>query len=138
VNTYGLARLGPTLFAGTFGRGVWRRPVTEMTHVDREGSPVAVPDGITLEQNYPNPFNPATVVQFSVYREARVRLAVYDLTGREVAVLVDGVVQPGVHAARWDASGMASGVYFYRLSAGTGPDMQAGGETRTRRMTLVR
>ena len=81
----------------------------------QEGTGAGMPDGMTLEQNHPNPFNPSTVVRFSVRREERVRLVVYDLLGRAVAVLVDGVVHPGEHSVRFEAGGMAAGVYLYSL-----------------------
>ena len=86
----------------------------------------AVPDGISLAQNYPNPFNATTRISYSVGRvvalsgsegpATKVRLAVYDLLGREVAVLVDERKQPGVYTATWNAAGMASGLYIYRLT----------------------
>ena len=73
---------------------------------------------IKLEQNYPNPFNPTTGIRFQVTGDSDVRLAVYDVLGREVAVLVDGQVPSGSHVVRFDASRVASGVYFYRLTVG--------------------
>jgi hypothetical protein len=84
----------------------------------------------SLDQNYPNPFNPATIIRFTLQDADRVRLAVYDLTGREAAVLVDGRLDPGEHNARFDATGLAGGVYLYRL--------QAGGNTLVRKMVLLR
>jgi len=83
-----------------------------------------------LEQNYPNPFNPRTAIRFTVQSETWVRIAVYDLLGREVAVLVDEQKQPGVYAAGWDAGGVASGVYQCR--------MQAGAFTQVKSMVVVR
>ena len=76
-----------------------------------------LPASFSLDQNYPNPFNPATVIPFKVSKEGRIRLAVYDLLGKEVAVLWDGRAGVGSHTIRWDASGLPSGVYFYRLEA---------------------
>ena len=78
----------------------------------------ALPTGYQLEQNFPNPFNPTTVVSYQLPVVSDVRLGVYDLLGREVAVLVDGHRTAGTYSVRWDASGFASGVYFYRLNAG--------------------
>jgi hypothetical protein len=63
----------------------------------------------------PNPFRSWTAIRYTLSRAARVRLAVYDLAGREVAVLVDGARGPGSHAVSWDARGMAAGMYFCRL-----------------------
>jgi len=72
-----------------------------------------------LAQNHPNPFNPATVITYSLSERSRVRLNVYDVRGRLVATLVDGVQDVGPHKIRWNASDLASGVYFYRLKAGS-------------------
>jgi hypothetical protein len=76
------------------------------------------PIGFTLDQNYPNPFNPTSDIRFSLPAMNHVTLKVYDILGREVALLVDEVKQPGVYTARWDAAGFASGMYFYTLSVG--------------------
>jgi endoglucanase len=77
-----------------------------------------VPDRINLDQNYPNPFNAATVVPYSLSAYSRVTLGVYDLLGREVTTLVDDDQEPGTYAVRFDAAGLASGMYLYRLQAG--------------------
>ena len=71
-----------------------------------------------LEQNYPNPFNPSTVVRYQLPVASNVRLAVYDLLGREVAVLVDGKNAAGTHEVKFDGTGLSSGVYFYNIRAG--------------------
>jgi N-acetylmuramoyl-L-alanine amidase len=77
----------------------------------------AVPETYVLEQNYPNPFNPTTTIRFSVPRAGDVTIRVYDLLGRGVGTVVQGVFQSGTYDARFDASGLASGTYFYRLEA---------------------
>jgi hypothetical protein len=77
------------------------------------------PRTFALSQNYPNPFNPATEIRFAVPTAGQVRLAVYDLLGREVRLLVDEARNPGTYAVRFDARGLASGVYLYRLEAGS-------------------
>jgi len=75
-----------------------------------------IPEAFLLEQNYPNPFNPSTTITFSVPgRDRVVSLRVYDMLGREIAVLVNGTVPSGTHTVRFDASHLNSGVYFYRL-----------------------
>ena len=74
-----------------------------------------VPSVFALMQNYPNPFNPATTIAYSVPAESHVSLKVYDMIGREVATLVNENLQAGYHDLRWDASHVASGVYFYRI-----------------------
>ncbi len=69
-----------------------------------------------LMQNYPNPFNPSTMIEFSTPTAGNASLKVYDLLGREVAVLLDGFVDAGSYSVRFDASALGSGVYFYRLT----------------------
>jgi len=77
------------------------------------------PATFALSQNYPNPFNPVTNFQFSIGSSQLTILKVYDILGREVATLVNEEKSAGSHSVSWDASGMASGVYFYRLTAGS-------------------
>ncbi len=90
------------------------------------GVPESRPLAYALEQNYPNPFNPSTRIQYTVGGTraqgpgtSNTRLVVYDLLGREVAVLVDERKQPGNYEVSFDASGLASGVYIYRMTAGS-------------------
>ena len=71
-----------------------------------------------LWQNYPNPFNPTTVIRYRVGAASDVRLTLFDQLGREVAALVSGRKAPGSYEVRFDASGLASGVYLCRLRAG--------------------
>ena len=68
--------------------------------------------------NYPNPFNPSTEIVFTLPEEEYVRLTIYDLRGREVALLVDAIRSKEVHSVNWNGAGHASGVYFYHLTAG--------------------
>ena len=75
-----------------------------------------MPDAFSLGQNYPNPFNPATTIRFSLPGESLVRLAVYDILGTELKILVDCRMNPGYHEARFDAAGLPSGVYYYRIT----------------------
>ncbi len=70
-------------------------------------------------QNYPNPFNPSTTIRFEVPRSGFVSLKVYNLLGQEVAVLVNEVKQAGGYEVVWEAAGLPSGVYFYRMRAET-------------------
>lgn len=79
-----------------------------------------VPGRFALEQNYPNPFNPATTIEYTLPRTGVIRLAIYDLLGREVATLIDGPRDTGVHSVVWQADGQASGLYLYRLSTNAG------------------
>jgi hypothetical protein len=88
----------------------------------------STPTAFALEQNYPNPFNPATTIRYTIAGVAalsgsegpatNVRLAVYDLLGREVAVLVDQQMEPGSYVTRFGGSRLSSGVYIYRLAVG--------------------
>jgi hypothetical protein len=76
---------------------------------------VTQPLAFALFQNFPNPFNPSTLIQYQLAGAGPVRLTVFDILGREVATLVDGVQQQGTHEARFDGGGLSSGVYLYRL-----------------------
>ena len=78
-----------------------------------------VPHTFDLEQNYPNPFNPATVIRYQLPENGYVSLKIYDVLGREVAALVDEYKEAGYYEEEWDASGLSSGVYIYRLRAGS-------------------
>ncbi|MCC6395927.1 MAG: T9SS type A sorting domain-containing protein [Bacteroidetes bacterium] len=100
------------------------------------GQPTDTPDAPTvageyrLEQNFPNPFNPETRIRFQVGEKGFVKLGVFDMLGREVARLVSGEYEGGAHEVRFDATGLASGIYFSRL--------EAGGVVLTKSMALVR
>ncbi len=84
-----------------------------------EGPITLIPDRYELSQNYPNPFNARTEIPFQIPEKIAVRLEIYDLLGRKVATLVDRQLTPGKYVAQWDAEGMASGIYFYRLQSPT-------------------
>ncbi|NQS99162.1 MAG: T9SS type A sorting domain-containing protein [candidate division Zixibacteria bacterium] len=79
---------------------------------------LGIPIEFSLSQNYPNPFNPITTVKFGIPKEAAVKVIVYDVLGREAAVLADGCFQPGYYEMQWKADGCASGIYFVRMKAG--------------------
>jgi hypothetical protein len=81
--------------------------------------PGAIPSKYTLDQNYPNPFNPTTLIKYSVPKQAFVSLKVYNTVGEVVRTLFEGQQGPGNYAATFDATDLASGVYFYRLESGT-------------------
>ena len=98
---------------------------------EADGDAVAGNDSrFGLAQNEPNPFNPSTVISYQVPAETNVSLRVFDAKGREVAELVNGFQSAGVHSVTFDASALASGVYFYR--------MQAGDFVQTRKLTLLK
>jgi photosystem II stability/assembly factor-like uncharacterized protein len=116
INVQSLAVSATHLFAGTWGEGVWRRPLSEMiTGVEGRSE---LPTQFTVHQNYPNPFNPSTTIKYELPRSSVVRLCVYDILGREVTVLVNERRDAGVYKVKFDGSNLASGVYLYRLQAG--------------------
>jgi hypothetical protein len=83
-----------------------------------------------LRQNYPNPFNPSTTIAYELPGPVHVSLSVYDILGRQVSVLVDEDKDAGAYQVKFDAGGLASGVYIYR--------MQAGNYSGTRRLLLMK
>lgn len=89
-----------------------------------------VPGEYGLEQNYPNPFNPETRLRFQLPKSDFVKLAVFDITGRELEILLNEELKPGVYEFSWNASEYPSGVYFYSISAGN--------YISTKKMVLVR
>ncbi len=102
------------------------------------GGPVSVEDAsqselparFLLGQNFPNPFNPSTTISFTLPSRTALTLHVYDATGRVVTTLASGTFDAGEHSLQWNAAGVASGVYFYRL--------RAGNTVETRKLTLVK
>lgn len=116
------------LFAGTSELGVIKRSLNaEAVPITDEPETVS---SFELHQNYPNPFNPATTITFSIKEKAFVTLKVYDVTGREVAVLVSDNMPAGTYNRIWNAGRLASGIYFYKLTAGS--------FTQTRKLTLLK
>lgn len=102
--------------------------IGESTDITRQDG--AIPVSFSLAQNSPNPFNPTTTIRFSLPRAVDVSIAVYNVLGQHVTTLVNAWMQPGVHAVHFDGSGLASGMYYYRLTAGN--------FVGTRKMLLVR
>jgi hypothetical protein len=93
---------------------------------EREG----IPKEYALSQNYPNPFNPSTTIRYGLPQRSHVNLAVHNTLGQQVAQLVNGETEAGYHEVKFDASALPSGVYFYRL--------QAGSYVETHKLCLVR
>ena len=96
----------------------------------KNSTKTSIPLAFDLEQNYPNPFNPVTKINYSLSRAGHVNLTVYDLLGRQVAVLVDKNQKAGEFQLDWNAARFPSGVYIYRLKAGS--------KVQTRKMVLVK
>jgi hypothetical protein len=109
--------VGTNLFAGTDGRGIWKRPLSEMITSAEELS-TDLPAQFLLDQNHPNPFNPSTTIRYSLPRRARMTLSVWNTLGQQIAVLHNGEQDAGYYELRFDGSGLSSGVYFYRIQAG--------------------
>jgi predicted esterase len=104
--------------------------VYEFTGTMTSVQPVTAPLAFSLEQNYPNPFNPVTTIRFGLATTVDVNITVYDILGRRVAVLVNERMGAGYHQVTFDGAHLASGVYFYR--------MQAGSYVDTKKLLLVR
>ena len=122
---------GKQVFAGGAGNlttGIWTASLDNILSVDNPVPPL--PAGYSLSQNFPNPFNPTTVIRYQLPAAGYVTLKVYDVLGRRVATLVSGKQASGMHDVEFDGSRFASGVYFYRLEAGT--------FSKTRKMLLLK
>ncbi len=79
----------------------------------------SLPEEFQLQQNYPNPFNPTTTINYNIPQRTFVSVKIYDVLGRHVAQLVDGIIQRGNHSVRFDGTNLPSGVYFCSINAGT-------------------
>ena len=125
---HALAISGTNIFAGTWGDGVWKRSLSNITDVEKPSADL--PRHFALDQNYPNPFNPSTHITFNLPSRSMVSLKIFDALGREVSMLVAGELTAGTHTRQWNAAGLPSGVYFYR--------MHAGSFTQTKKLILLR
>jgi photosystem II stability/assembly factor-like uncharacterized protein len=124
VNTIMFQSPAGVLWTGAdYGEAFYRLPDV----VSAIGDPVALP--YSLGQNYPNPFNPTTTFKFALPSQDFVTLNVYDVSGRLVAKVLSKEMAPGEHTVRFDAAGLVSGVYFYRLETSAG--------VQTKKMVLL-
>ena len=89
-----------------------------------------LPTEFRLEQNYPNPFNPSTTIRFALPKTSNVTIKIYDVLGRQVATLVDEEYPAGVYKVVFEAGGLASGLYIYRI--------QTGAFTQSRKLMLLK
>jgi len=125
----GLVSYGDTTFALTQDRGLFAMKSTGVLS-DAQDEITQIPVNVSLLQNFPNPFNPRTTIRYQVPSTVRVSLRVYNLLGQEVAKLVDEEKTGGEHEVSLDASRLSSGIYFYRIVAGS--------FTQTRKLVLLK
>lgn len=133
-DTLAVDQRGYTRWDGACDAGAFEEGATDTTHekvaVATEETPADLPAAVRLEGNYPNPFNPSTQIVYTLAEARPVRLAVYDVLGRQVALLVDGLQPAGRQAVTFAADGLPGGLYVYRLEAGR--------EVQTRTMMLIK
>jgi M6 family metalloprotease-like protein len=103
--------------------------LVDVATTDAQSVPT-LPLACTLEQNYPNPFNPSTTIRYGLPFRSQVSLIVFNTLGQQIAVLQNGEREAGYHEVQFDASGLSSGVYFYRIAAGA--------HVETRKLLLIR
>jgi hypothetical protein len=106
------------IWSGDGGAGLFASTACQTT-IRISNNNNEVPEHFDLQQNYPNPFNPSTVIKYSIPQSSAVKLTVYDVTGKFVKLLVDQVMNSGNYAVDFNASDIASGIYFYKLEAGS-------------------
>lgn len=122
-----LAVSGANLLALTYG-GVWTRRLPEMTSASTTAN--VFPSSFSLDQNFPNPFNPSTTIGYGLPERSQVTLTVFNTLGQSVSTLVNGDLEAGYHEVTFDGKNLSSGLYFYRI--------QAGSFVETRRLLLIR
>ena len=110
------------VYVGAFGTEDWTAgwsrihmsPVTSVKEIAAD----EIPSKFELSQNYPNPFNPSTTIRYAMPQAGNVKLTVYNMLGQQVTTLVNGYKQAGTYSVTWNASNLASGIYFYTLQTG--------------------
>ena len=106
-----------SILAGFYCGSIWWRPLSEITSVERPLNDL--PEHFSLEQNYPNPFNPTTTIKYSVLKESFVIIKIYNVLGKEINTLVNERKSEGNYTINFNATNLPSGVYFYRMQAGS-------------------
>ena len=122
---WSLAVSNDSIFAGT-SSGIWLTGSSALVNIEGE---IPVSKTVTLKQNYPNPFNTSTDISFSIPFKSFVSLKIYDRLGREVATIFSEEIAAGHYTREWNAANISSGIYFYRL--------QAGSFTKTKKLILL-
>jgi hypothetical protein len=108
-----------SVFAEVSGSGLWRLPLSDIVTAIKQPILSSSPKSFMLWQNYPNPFNPTTIISYDIPKLSHVSINVYDVLGRKIETLVDAERLPGHYQVTFDASRLPSGIYFYRLTAGS-------------------
>lgn len=127
-NVYGAydVYVNRTHYALTASNVIFLDPILSATGHSKDN----IPPVFNMSQNYPNPFNPTTIIQYGLPTKSHVTLTIFNALGQQVATLVNGVQEVGYHEVKFDGSSMSSGMYFYRL--------QAGSFVQTRKLLLLR
>jgi hypothetical protein len=116
-------KAGIMVFAGNVNKlytdSIFTALESSFTGTGDDNKSNTIPGKFALLQNYPNPFNPSTVISFQLPVQCRTTLKIYDITGKEVKTLIDGILKAGTHQIQFNAVGMPSGMYFYKLNAGS-------------------
>ncbi|MBO6651238.1 MAG: T9SS type A sorting domain-containing protein [Balneola sp.] len=111
------------------GNGAYEIPlVLAVSNEENENKPI--PESFELEQNYPNPFNPSTTIKYTLVKNSNVNLEVYDITGKQLATLVNKYQKSGSYSVNFNAGNLSSGIYFYKISIGD--------KNITKKMTLLK
>jgi photosystem II stability/assembly factor-like uncharacterized protein len=119
---------GTNLLVGTNTKGIWSRPLSELTGVSKEE--IKLPKDFILSQNYPNPFNPGTIISYSLPSSSNIKVIVYNSLGQTIKTLESGYKTAGNYSIYFNASNLPSGIYFYKLEAGQ--------FTQTKKMILLK
>lgn len=127
VNAIATRESDGLVVVATHGNGVYSGTINSLVSAPK---PTPKPSEFKLAQNYPNPFNPTTTIEYRLPTASEVKLEVFDALGRKVATLVNERKGAGAHQVTFNAAGLASGTYFYKL--------QAGNKVETKKMMLVK
>jgi len=125
IASNGAINCSPAISIAAYGSAILK--ADKVTGVEEQIERV---NSFSLEQNYPNPFNPETKITFELPLSGFVKLSVYNLLGEEIKILINGLLEEGNHSVTFDASGLNSGIYFYKL--------ESGGKSLTKKMTVLK